>query len=363
MNLKYGMNPYQSNAEINLNENLQILNGNPSYINFLDALNSWQLVQELEKATGKPASTSFKHVSPSGASIVTDFIPNELESYNYSRQPLSAQTISYLKARGSDRLASFGDFIAISNTVDVELARLIRSEVSDGIIAPDYTSEALEIIKSKKKGNYCILKINKEYKPPMRETREIFGFSLRQNRNDLEITKEKLTNIRTENSEISDSVLDSIIAGLITLKYTQSNSISVVYKGHVIGVGAGQQSRILCSELALSKANKWFQKTKLNYNDIEYPSNQKLTKTNKDLFHEKIRDSIFGSKPVITDLDGLCLCSDAFFPQTDNLELAHKYGVRYIAAPMGSIRDNEIIEMCNELGITFIELDFRLFHH
>ena len=363
MRIKYGMNPHQKDAGIDLDENLKILNGNPSFINFLDALNSWQLVLEMEKATGKPAAASFKHVSPSGASLATDLFPGELESYNYKETPASEQTSAYLKARGSDRLASFGDFVAISNTVGAELARLVKSEVSDGIIAPDYTDEALEILKSKKKGNYCILQINKEYQPKPTESRELFGFRLEQDRNNLVIDPSLLTTVRTENIEIPESVMNSLLAGLIALKYTQSNSISIAYNGHVIGIGAGQQSRILCSELALTKANKWYQKTKLNYADIDYSGAAKLTKTTKDLIHDNAREAAFGSQPMLSELDGVCLCSDAFFPQTDNIELAHKYGVKYIVAPMGSIRDEDVIAKCNQYGMTFIQFGYRLFHH
>jgi len=364
MKLKYGMNPHQGFAEIELNENLKVLNGTPSFINFLDALNAWQLVFELETATNKVAAASFKHVSPSGASMASSFLANEKESYNHSKIIETEQTVSYLKARGSDRLASFGDFIALSSVVESELARLIKTEVSDGIIAPGYSDDALEILKEKKKGNYCILEINKEYKPRKIEQRDLFGFSLRQDRNDLMIERDHLKKIRTsQGNELNQNVLESLLAGLITLKYTQSNSINVIYNGHVIGVGAGQQSRILCSELALTKANKWYQKTKLNYNEIDYPTHRKLTKTIKDQIHDSLRDKLFNSKPLLNELDGLCLCSDAYFPQIDNIELANKFGIKFIAAPMGSIQDAEVIKKCNEFGITFVEIDFRLFHH
>ena len=363
MQLKYGMNPHQKGAEIDLKGHLQILSGNPSYINFMDALNSWQLVREMQAATGKASAASFKHVSPSGASTASDFLPGELDSYNCKSRPKDDQTKAYLKARGSDRLASFGDFIAISDSVEVELARLIRSEVSDGIIAPAYSEEALEILKTKKRGGYCIIQIDPDYMPPASESREIFGFRLTQNRNSLTIGKEQLDSIKTSSRTLPTEVEESLLAGLIALKYTQSNSISVAYKGHVIGIGAGQQSRILCSELALIKANKWYQKTRLNYPGIDYSVLAKETKTNKDLLHDTLRESEFKGAPLMRELDGLCLCSDAFFPQTDNIELARQYGVKYIAAPMGSIRDQDIISKCNDYGITFIELGFRLFHH
>ena len=363
MKLKYGMNPYQGQAEIDLKDELKLLNGNPSFINFLDALNAWQLVREMTEATGKAAATSFKHVSPSGASLSGSFLDGELASYNYAETPESDLTSAYLKARGSDRLASFGDYIALSDTVDAELARLVRSEVSDGIIAPAYSPEALEILKTKKKGAYCILEINRNYRPPLTETRELFGFSLTQERNNLNLTPDMLKNVRSGDKQLPDSVIQSLLAGLITLKYTQSNSISVATNGHVIGVGAGQQSRILCSELALTKANKWYQKTRLDYDSIDYSTVEKLTKTAKDQIHEQAREARFSSQPLLSEADGLCLCSDAFFPQTDNIELAHRYGVKYIAAPMGSIRDAAILAKCEEYGISFIELECRLFHH
>ncbi len=363
MKLKYGMNPYQGKAEIDLKNELELLNGNPSYINFLDALNSWQLVMELEEATGSAAATSFKHVSPSGAAVGAAFLPGELASYNYPSQPETQQSAAYLKARGSDRLASFGDFIAVSETVEEELARLVRSEVSDGIIAPGYSEKALEILKTKKKGGYCVLKINKEYRPAALESRELFGFKLKQERNHLKLSPEMLKNVRTGSQELPDAVVTSLLAGLITLKYTQSNSLSVAVGGHVIGVGAGQQSRILCSDLALTKANKWYQKTRLDYDSLDYAAAEKLTKTAKDLIHDQAREALFGSRPLLAELDGVCLCSDAFFPQTDNIELAHKFGVKYIAAPMGSIRDEEILAKCEAYGISFIELECRLFHH
>jgi len=301
MILKYGMNPNQEYAEFEDNDNLQVLNGNPSYINFLDALNSWQLVKELREATKAPAATSFKHVTPSGAAIAKPFERNELQSYIQKSDARSGLTAAYLKARGSDRLASFGDFIALSDKVDIETAKQIRSEVSDGIIAPKYESEALEILKKKKKGSYPIFQINADYEPEAIETRQVFGFSLKQSRNDLRINPDVLGNIRTEETTLPDSVVENLLVGLITLKFTQSNSITIARNGHVIGIGSGQQSRILCS--------------------------------------------------------------DGFFPQIDNIQLAHRYGVRYIAAPMGSIMDDEILRVCGDLGITFIDIGIRLFHH
>jgi len=363
MILKYGMNPNQKHAEISDDESLRILNGNPSYINFLDALNAWQLVKELKHATSQPAAASFKHVTPSGVSIGTGIAPDELRSYNKQSGVTSNLAGAYLKARGSDRLASFGDFIALSDKVDIETAKIIRSEVSDGVIAPGYDSGALQLLKSKKQGNYPVFEINPDYIPNAIETRQVYGFTLKQERNNLSIDSSLLTNIRTHKKDISDSALTSLIVGLITLKYTQSNSIAVIYNGHAIGIGSGQQSRILCSELALIKANKWYQKTKLNYSEIIYPVDKKLSKTDKDMLHESIRKEQYQDHIELAEIKDLCLVSDGFFPQLDNIQLAHEYGVQYIAAPMGSIKDQEIIDLCNACGITFVDIGARLFHH
>ena len=362
MKLKYGMNPYQTNAEIGLNDHLQILNGNPSFINFLDGLNAWQLVKELSQATGLPAAASFKHVTPSGAAVAGTFLPGELNSYNFRGEDISPLCSAYLKARGSDRLASFGDFIALSGTVDEATAKLIGTEVSDGIIAPGYEPSALEILKRKKKGAYCILSIDKDYVPPASESREIFGFRLIQDRNNLKITRDCLNNVKTAEKTIDDAVITNLLAGMITLKYTQSNSLAAAYNGHVIGIGSGQQSRILCSKLALSKAYTWYQKTKLDYPGIAYPRDN-MSKTDKDIFHDELRAQMRGEISMLGELPGLCLCSDGFFPQTDNIELAHAYGVKYIASPMGSIRDPEIIKTCDSYGMVFIDTGVRLFHH
>ena len=362
MLLKYGMNPNQKFAEIEDNDNLRILNGSPSYINLLDALNSWQLVKELNAATALPAAASFKHVTPSGAAIAKPFEANEVQSYSRKSSGSSGLSAAYLKARGSDRLASFGDFIALSDEVDLETAKLIRSEVSDGIIAPGYSADALQILKAKKKGLYPIFQINGAYVPEPIEMRQVFGLTLKQDRNEVRIDPTLLQNIRTEHTEISAKVTESLLVGLITLKYTQSNSIVVTRNGHAIGIGSGQQSRILCAELALSKANRWYQKTKLDYSTIEYPD-QRLSKTERDILHDELRQELYQDSVMLNELDDLCLCSDGFFPQTDNIHLAHKYGVRYIAAPMGSIKDDDILGVCNDLGITFIETGIRLFHH
>lgn len=360
MKLKYGMNPNQEYAEFIDNENLKVLNGNPSVINFLDALNSWQLVKEIDEYSKIPAAASFKHVTPSGVSIGHTVEENEKLSYCYKRELTSPLSKAYLKARGVDRLASFGDFIALSRTVDLETAKMIRPEVSDGIIAPDFEDEALEILKNKKKGSYVVFKINENYIPNDIEERTVFGFKIKQQRNNLKIDDSSLSNIVTKNTEIPNSVKKDLIIGMITLKYTQSNSICAIHNGQVIGIGSGQQSRILCTELALKKANRWYQRTKLNFENIVFPP--KASKTEKDQIIELEREKVFGDKIMLNEVD-ICLCSDGFYPQVDNIELANKYGVKYIAAPMGSIRDNDIIEKCNEYGIVFVNTGIRLFHH
>ncbi len=361
MKLKYGMNPNQDFAEFIDNDNLKILNGNPSIINILDGLNAWQLVKELDEYANIIAATSFKHVTPSGAAVGCDFLPNEKKSYLYTKEISSGLTSAYLKARGADRLASFGDFIALSRTVDTETATLIKSEVSDGIIAPDYDDEALDILKSKKKGNYVILKINKDYVPEEIEERTVFGIKIRQKRNTIKLDDSCLTNIVTSNKQIPDKIKQSLVIGMITLKYTQSNSICVVKDGQVIGIGSGQQSRILCTELAITKAQKWYQKTLLTFENITFP--EKTSKTEKDQILEQERAKLFQGQNSLAQCDDLCLCSDGFFPHKDNIEFAHKFGIKYIASPMGSIRDNDIIELCNQYGITFVNTGIRLFHH
>ena len=361
MKLKYGMNPYQDFAEIIVNSGaFKILNGNPSVINVLDALNSWQLVKEASQTLGKAAATSFKHVTPSGMAMAGDLTETEQQAYLTKAAPTPLAT-AYAKARGADRLASFGDFIALSETVDTATAKMIKSEVSDGVIAPEYTPEALEILKSKKKGGYVIFSISKDYEPGDMESREVFGITIRQKRNQLKVTDDLLMDIRTESGPITDQIASDIKLGILTLKYTQSNSICVVNNGQVIGIGSGQQSRILCSGLALNKANTWYQKMKLDYSFLE--KHEGLKRTELDQLIEQQREVQFGDKVILNELDGSCLISDGFFPQKDNIELAAKYGVKYIASPIGSIRDQEIMDTAKEHGITFINIGVRLFHH
>jgi phosphoribosylaminoimidazolecarboxamide formyltransferase/IMP cyclohydrolase len=361
MKLKYGMNPYQDYAEvIDPSGVFQLLNGNPSVINVLDALNSWQLVKDAEKALGKAAATSFKHVTPSGVALASELNGQEQTAYR-TKPDVSPLAGAYAKARGADRLASFGDFIALSSPVDADTARLIKSEVSDGIIAPGYSSEALDILKSKKKGGYVIFSIDREYEPDEIEAREIFGITIRQKRNRLNVTDDLLKDVKTETAPLTPQIMSDIKLGIITLKFTQSNSICVVNNGQVIGIGSGQQSRILCSKLALSKANIWYQKIRMDYSFTK--ELKELKRTELDQIIEQKREELFGEKILLNELDSTCLLSDGFFPQKDNIELAAKYGIKYIASPVGSIRDAEIFETAEKYGITFINTGVRLFHH
>ncbi len=361
MKLKYGMNPYQDFAEVIDNSGaFKILNGNPSVINVLDALNSWQLVREASVTLNKPAATSFKHVTPSGMAIGNGLNGLEKQAYLVKNESSSLAS-AYARARGADRLASFGDFIALSETVDVATAKMIKAEVSDGIIAPDYSQEALEILKSKKNGSYVVFSIDKDYQPEEIESREVFGITIKQKRNNLHVTDELLQDIRTESGPVTPQIASDIKLGILTLKYTQSNSICIVNKGQVIGIGSGQQSRILCSGLALSKANIWYQKMKLDYSFLK--EHESLKRTETDQLIEQKREETFGNEVVLNQLDGSCLISDGFFPQKDNIELAAKYGIKYIASPVGSIRDQEIMDTAKKHGITFINIGVRLFHH
>jgi len=361
MKLKYGMNPNQDYAEvIDKNNALKLKNGNPSIINVLDALNSWQLVKEASLALNKEASTSFKHVTPSGVALSKELDEKEKQAYLINIE-LSALAASYARARGTDRLASFGDFIALSHFVDKQTALLIKSEVSDGIIAPGYSDEALQILNAKKNGGYVVFEIDASYIPEEIESREVFGITLKQKRNNLIISDELVTNVVTQSKELTPEIKQDLKLGLITLKYTQSNSICIVNNGHVIGIGSGQQSRILCSGLALNKANVWYQKMQLDYSFMKECTG--LKRTDLDQIIEQKRQDTFSNKIILNELPNSCLLSDGFFPQKDNIELASKYGIKFIAAPMGSVRDNEIIETANRLGITFINTGVRLFHH
>jgi len=361
MKLKYGMNPYQDYAEVIDKHNaLELKNGNPSVINILDALNSWQLVKEIGQTLNKPASTSFKHVTPSGVAIAKELTEKEKQAY-LIKQDLSDLASAYARARGTDRLASFGDFIALSHPVDKQTALLIKSEVSDGIIAPGYTDEALEILSAKKKGGYVVFAIDANYEPEEIESREIFGITVKQKRNNLRVTDDLFTNVVTDSNNLTPQIVTDLKLGMLTLKYTQSNSICVVNNGHVIGIGSGQQSRILCSNLALTKANVWYQKSQLDYSFLNEHTD--LKRTDMDQLIEQKRQETYADKVLLNQLPGTCLLSDGFFPQKDNIELANQYGIKFIATPMGSIRDKEIIDTADKYGITIINTGIRLFHH
>jgi len=362
MKLKYGMNPNQDTAEVLDPHNaLEILNGLPSMINMLDGLNAWPLVKELKAWSGKPAAASFKHVTPSGVALGGTLTETERKAYMVAPEITSELAAAYARARGADRLASFGDFVALSDKVDSDTAQLIRSEVSDGIIAPGYDAEALEILKSKKGGKYIVLQIDPAYVPSEMESREVYGITLKQKRNLLQIDESLLTNIVTENKSLSDAVKKDMILGMITLKYTMSNSVCLVKNGQVIGIGSGQQSRILCTKLAAGKANVWYQRMLLAENPPVFPEGSK--RTAKDQLVEQAREERYGENMFLGELGGISLCSDAFFPQKDNIHFAQKAGIKYIASPMGSIRDNEIIETCNAYGMSFVNTGIRLFHH
>ena len=389
--LKYGFNPHQIPAKLYMksgNLPLEILNGRPGYINFLDAFHAWQLVKELKQASGHPAATSFKHVSPAGAAIGTPIDEKLAKMFFISEMQLSPLAAAYVKARGADRCSSFGDFIALSDKVDVCTATIISKEVSDGIIAPDYDPQALEILKQKRKGSYNIIKIDPHYTPPEMESRDVFGISFSQKRNDAVISTELFDNIVTTAKEIPPQSKYDLLIALITLKYTQSNSICYAYAGQAIGIGAGQQSRIHCTRLAGTKADNWFLrqhsavlslpfKDGISRADRDNAIDQYLLDENADstgtLFSNNAWEASFTAKPKVlsreerkaylADISGVALGSDAFFPFGDNIERAHQSGVSYIAQPGGSIRDDHVIETCNKYGIAMACTQLRLFHH
>ena len=389
--LKYGCNPNQKPASIYMHDGsdlpIEILCGRPGFINFLDAFNSWQLVKELKEATGLPAVTSFKHVSPTCAAVGT-ILPEKLKKACFVDDieglDDSLLACAYARARGADRMCSFGDWVALSDVCDVTTAKLIQREVSDGIIAPGYEPEALEILKSKRKGNYNIVKIDENYVPAPIEHKQVFGITFEQGRNNFEINRELLTNVVTENKDLPESAVRDLIIALITLKYTQSNSVCFAVDGQAIGVGAGQQSRVHCTRLAGSKADTWF----LRQHDkvLGLPFREDLARPNRDnvidgYINRNEEDvcadgnwqKYFTTQPEpLTDeeirayldtIDGVALGSDAFFPFDDNIERAKKSGVKYIAEPGGSIRDDIVIECCNKYGIAMAFTGMRLFHH
>ena len=389
MLLKYGCNPNQKPSRVYMADGtelpIEVLCGRPGYINLLDALNGWQLVKELKAATGMCAATSFKHVSPAGAAIGRP-LSDDLKKIYWVDDlgELSPLASAYARARGADRMSSYGDFIALSDKVDVCTAKMIQREVSDGVIAPDYDEEALEILKSKRKGTYCILKIDENYKPNPIETKQVYGVTFEQGRNELDINKELLSNIVTENKEIPADKMDDLLISLITLKYTQSNSVCYVKDGQAIGIGAGQQSRIHCTRLAGQKADNWWLRQSPQVMGLQFVDDiRRADRDNaidvyigdeyEDVLREGEWQRIFKVKPEVFTAEekkawlakntDVCLGSDAFFPFGDNIERAKKSGVAYIAEPGGSIRDDNVIETCNKYGIAMAFTGIRLFHH
>ena len=388
LELKYGCNPNQKPSRIFMEEGelpIQVLCGRPGYINFLDAFNGWQLVKELKEATGLPAATSFKHVSPAGAAVGLPLSPVEAKIYWVDDLgELSPLASAYARARGADRMSSFGDFISLSDVCDVPTAKLIKREVSDGVIAPGYEPEALEILKGKKKGNYNIIQIDPDYVPAPLERKQVYGITFEQGRNELHIGKDFFDNIVTENKELPDTAKIDLTIAMITLKYTQSNSVCYVKDGQAIGIGAGQQSRIHCTRLAGSKADNWFLRQspqvlnlqfvdKIGRADRDNAIDLYIGEDYMDVLAEGAWQKIFKEKPPVftreekrawlDQMQNVALGSDAFFPFGDNIERAHKSGVKYVAQPGGSIRDDNVIETCNKYGMVMSFTGIRLFHH
>jgi AICAR transformylase/IMP cyclohydrolase PurH len=367
LELKYGCNPNQKPARIFMENGelpLEVLNGKPGYINFMDALNSWQLVKALKQATGLPAAASFKHVSPAGAALGLPLSDVERKVCFAPEGDLSPIACAYIRARGADRLCSFGDWAALSDTCDADTARFLALEVSDGVIAPDYTAEALEILKQKRKGGYNVVKIDPEYAPAPIERRNIFGITFEQGYNDLTIDEKMLEHIVTRNRDLPQGAKNDMLLSLITLKYTQSNSVCYVKDGQTLGVGAGQQSRVHCTRLAGNKADIWWLRRHPKVLDLPFPENVRRPDRDNaiDAF---IADVLTQKEKVewISQLSGVTLGSDAFFPFGDNVERAHQSGVQYIAQPGGSIRDDQVIETADKYGMVMAFTGTRLFHH
>ena len=387
--LKYGCNPNQKPSRIYMDDDrdlpIEVLSGRPGYINFLDAFNGWQLVRELKAATGLPAATSFKHVSPAGAAVGLPLDETLRKIYWVDDMgELSPLACAYARARGADRMSSFGDFIALSDVCDKDTASLIKREVSDGVIAPGFTDEALEILKAKKKGNYCVIKIDENYRPAPLEHKQVFGITFDQGRQELPIDDELLSNVVTENKEIPEAAKRDLKIALITLKYTQSNSVCFVKDGQAIGVGAGQQSRVHCTRLAGQKADNWFLRQCPKVLDLQFVDGiRRAARDNAidvyigeeymDVLADGAWEKIFKVKPEVftreekrawlDQMKGVTLGSDAFFPFSDNIERAHKSGVEYIAEPGGSVRDDAVIECCNKYNMAMAFTGIRLFHH
>ena len=389
LELKYGCNPNQKPSSIFVNDGrdlpIEVLCGRPGYINFMDALNGWQLVRELQAATGLPAAASFKHVSPAGAAVGVP-LSDVLKRIYFvdDMEELSPLACAYARARGADRMSSFGDFIALSAKCDASTAKIIKREVSDGVIAPGYTEEALAILKTKKNGNYNVIAIDPEYEPQPVEHKDVFGITFEQGHNDLVINNDILSDIVTENKDLPDEAKRDLVISLITLKYTQSNSVCYAYDGQAIGVGAGQQSRVHCVRIAGNKADNWLLRQCPKVLDLPFrPDIKRPDRDNaidvyigaeyEDVIAEGVWQRIFTEKPeVFTDAEkrawldqaeGISLGSDAFFPFSDNIERAKKSGVKYIAEPGGSVRDDAVIDCCDKYGMVMAFTKIRLFHH
>lgn len=389
LELKYGCNPNQKPSKIYMADGgelpITVLNGKPGYINFLDAFNGWQLVSELKKATNLPAATSFKHVSPAGAAVGFPLSDTLAKIYWVDDLgELSPLACAYARARGADRMSSFGDFISLSDTCDADTARLIKREVSDGVIAPGYTDEALEILKAKKNGNYNVIVIDPDYVPEPLEHKDVFGITFEQGRNELKIDDEFFANIVTDNKELTKQAKIDLAISMITLKYTQSNSVCYVKDGQAIGIGAGQQSRIHCTRLAGTKADNWWLRQSPQVMNLPFVDGiRRADRDNAidlyigedymDVLADGAWENIFKEKPEVftreakrewlDKLENVALGSDAFFPFGDNIERAHRSGVRYVAQPGGSVRDDNVIEACNKYGIVMSFTGLRLFHH
>ena len=389
LELKYGCNPNQKPSKIYMKNGkdlpIQVLNGRPGYINFLDAFNGWQLVSELKKATGLPAATSFKHVSPAGAAVGLPLDETLAKIYWVDDLgELSPLASAYARARGADRMSSFGDFISLSDVCDVDTAKLIKREVSDGVIAPGYEPEALEILKEKKKDNYNVIQIDPNYVPDPIEHKEVFGITFEQGRNELKIDNDFFSNIVTENKELTDQAKIDLAISMITLKYTQSNSVCFVKDGQAIGIGAGQQSRIHCTRLAGQKADNWWLRQSPQVMNLPFVDHiRRADRDNAidlyigedymDVLSDDAWPNIFKEKPEVftreakrewlDKLTGVALGSDAFFPFGDNIERAHKSGVTYIAQPGVSVRDDNVIDTCNKYNMVMSFTGIRLFHH
>lgn len=385
--LKYGCNPNQKPSRIYVEDGelpVTVLNGKPGYINFLDALNSWQLVKELKEATGLPSAASFKHVSPAGAAVGLPLSETDRKIYFVDDEELSPIACAYVRARGADRMSSYGDWAALSDVCDADTARLLKKEVSDGVIAPGFTEEALEILRQKKKGNYNVVQIDPDYVPEEIEHKQVFGITFEQGRNNIKIDESLLTNIISENKNLPENAKRDLMIALIALKYTQSNSVAYAKDGQCIGIGAGQQSRVHCVRLAGNKADNWW--LRQNPKVLALPFKQGIRRADRDNtidvyisdeYEDVLRDgtweNFFETKPEVltkeekkkwlSKMSGVSLASDAFFPFGDNIERAHKSGVEFIVEPGGSIRDDNVIDTCNRYNMTLVFNGVRLFHH